>query len=96
MNCKEQIMKLRESVIFETAWLYETISDADSQKDKMIETVYVVWNRSIGRAGFVGDFNELCIAKEDITNATGLLNKVEALPHVACGNEEIHTETSEC
>jgi hypothetical protein len=66
---KESMMKLRESVILETAWLYATIDETDEEKEKMIDFTKAVWNRSIGRAGFAEHFQELSFDEEEIKEA---------------------------
>ena len=71
--CKESILKLRESMIIEAAWLYSTMPNSQGPKDRMVDAVTVVWNRSIGRAGF-GDFEELSIGEEDVIEAAKQFN----------------------
>lgn len=73
MHEKETIKKLRESIIFETAWLYESTKATKEEKEQTIEAVKVIWNRSIGRAGF-GSFNELSISEKDIKEAVEFWN----------------------
>jgi hypothetical protein len=66
MDIKKVIEKLRESIIFETAWLFKTTEATDEEKEPTIEAVKVVWNRSVSRAGFNRDSNDLTISEDDI------------------------------
>jgi len=77
MHCEEAIKIMKESIIFETAWLYTTLSQAKGQKDRMVEAITVVWNRSLGRAGISGDFYDMSIRKEDILCAAERWNSKE-------------------
>ena len=95
MSCIDPIKKLRESVIFETAWLYETMPRSQGPKDRMVEAVTVIWNRSFGRAGFGENFNELCIDVKDIKNASEFWNSKDKKVFVLKGNNEITTEKLE-
>ena len=71
MTEKEVIEKFRESIIFETAWLFETTEVTDEEKERTIEVVKVIWNRTVSRAGFSRDLNDLTINEEDIKKASG-------------------------
>ena len=72
MSDLEVVKKLRESIIFETAWLYETMPTTAKEKEIMIEAVKVIWNRAFPRAGFVGQFHEISFDEEDIRKVAEL------------------------
>lgn len=74
MTEKEVVKKLRESIIFETAWLYRTMPESQEINDKMLEVVKVIWNRAFQRAGFVSDFHDLLITEEQILEAVEFWN----------------------
>ena len=83
MHEKEVVEKLRESIIFETAWLYRTMPGTDSQKDRMLETIKVVWNRAFQRAGFAGHFKEFIITEEQVKEAAEFFSSVGKLEYIA-------------
>ena len=65
MNELEVLNNLKESLIFEASWLYESSDVSADEKENMLESIKTVWNRSIQRAGFTKYFNELCVNLDD-------------------------------
>ena len=82
MSC-DLISKLKEAVIFETAWLYETMDWSKQKKEDMLEIIKVVWNRSIGRAGLPGNFYELSISEEEIKQAAERWSKEDRVVDIS-------------
>jgi len=74
MTNLERLKKVRESIIYETAWLIVTMPKPLGPKDKVIDTVTCIWNCSVPRAGFRAYINELCISEKDIRDAAKLWN----------------------
>lgn len=74
MTEEEVIEKLRESIVFETAWLFNTMPTTNKEKEIMIEAVKVIWNRSIGRAGFGGPLSEISVDEKDFKEISDYLN----------------------
>ena len=74
MNEFEVLKKVKDAVVFETAWLYESLQVSEKKKDDMLELVKVIWNRSFPRAGFDQYFNELSIDENDIRKAGEMLS----------------------
>ena len=73
----EDLKKLRDAMIFEAAWLFESTKETDEEKKDKLEYVKVVWNRAFQRAGFAGEFNDLSITEEDIRKAAELWSSRE-------------------
>ena len=67
--------KVKESIIFEAAWLYHTIQTSDRKKDDFLDFVKTVWNRGFPRAGFGEYFQELSFDEEDIKKVAELWSR---------------------
>lgn len=68
MSDLETLKKLRDAIVFEAAWLYESSDLSDEAKEHMADTIKVVWNRAFQRAGFVEYFKEVIIGNNSIEN----------------------------
>ena len=68
MNELEVLNELKESLIFETAWLYESSDGSNEEKDKMLESTKTIWNRSIQRSGLNKYTKELSVSIDDFKN----------------------------
>ena len=69
MSDLEILKKVKDAIIFEAAWLYETTKDSKKVKEDRLEYIKVVWNRAFPRAGGAGYFEELSFDEEDIKKA---------------------------
>ena len=79
MTTLDRLKKTRNAIIFETAWLCESMPKPPGPKDKLIDAVTCIWNRSVTRAGFGEYINELCISEEDIREAVKFWNSKEGV-----------------
>ena len=68
MSDLEILKKVKDAIIFEAAWLYETSKESEREKDDKLEYVKVIWNRAFQRAGG-GPFEELSFDENDIKKA---------------------------
>jgi hypothetical protein len=66
---KDIVKKLRESIISQTAWLFEATEASTEERDRTIEAVKVIWNRSLSRAGFGRCCRKQVIRGEDFKDA---------------------------
>ena len=85
MSDLENLKKVKDAIIFETAWRYETMPKSKRQKDDLLETIKVIWNRSIGRAGVGECFGELGITEEDVKKAAEFFNSKDKTVFVTKG-----------
>ncbi len=67
--------KVKESMIFEAAWLYKTMQTSERKKEDFLDFVKVVWNRGFPRAGFAEYFHELSFDEKDIKKVAELWSK---------------------
>ena len=79
MKNLERFKKVREAIIFETAWLIVTMPKPLGPKDKVIDAVTCIWNCSVTRAGFGAYINELCISEKDIRDAVKLWDSKDGI-----------------
>ena len=62
-------MELREDVIFEAAFLYETMNVSKRQKENVLAFLKVVWNRAVQRRGGVGNPLDLWFDEDTVKKA---------------------------
>lgn len=68
MNELEVLNKVKEALIFEGAWLYESSDLSEEEKGDMLEYLKVIWNRTFQRAGFAEHIKVLLISEENFLN----------------------------
>lgn len=71
----EILNKLKEAIIFETAWLHHSTPVSENKKRQLVEAVKVVWNRSFQRAGFTEYFETLSFDEDDVKKAAERWNR---------------------